>query len=200
MTIEEFYGKKDIDNFFVKQKIPFNLHHFKIRKNTRFHKLSFGIIILNRIKFLSRYLVLLVKKRNSYFETTKNLKEEKIKSYDMKPVSEIPKGRPKYSESNIVTAVREVYEETGFRENVYEILPFVGPIKEKFIGSDGITYVCFYYIALLKNKNLKNYRFYQNKEIKQILWTEIPLNSVYTRPSLTKLLKKVTKILDFFIN
>lgn len=68
-------------------------------------------------------------------------------SYSSSTVYEFPKGRKKNkNEPNIITAIREVKEETSISENSYRILPH---IKRTTVDiDDGVRYLCVYYIAI----------------------------------------------------
>jgi 8-oxo-dGTP pyrophosphatase MutT (NUDIX family) len=58
-----------------------------------------------------------------------------------------PKGRREPHESDYACAIRETWEETGFREREYIVLRGLEPIKETFTGSNGVQYCHKYYIG-----------------------------------------------------
>lgn len=72
--------------------------------------------------------------------------------YTTSTIYEFPKGRKKNkSEPNIITAIREVKEETSISENLYRIIPHM---KRTSIDIDsGVRYLCVYYVAIAYNVN-----------------------------------------------
>lgn len=62
-----------------------------------------------------------------------------------------PKGRKNYKENDYSCALREFHEETGFKENEYDIVHGMGPFIEKFKGTNGKNYRHVYYVGLSNN-------------------------------------------------
>ena len=63
-----------------------------------------------------------------------------------------PKGRRHSNESNMNCACREFEEETGYNNSQYTLLDF-DPIKEEFVGTNGIPYCHIYQMAVVHEKN-----------------------------------------------
>lgn len=74
-----------------------------------------------------------------------------------------PKGRREIYETDIVCAMREFEEETGYNENDYIVIDENNIIKENLTGTNNINYRHNYFLAIL-NKNMIN----MNKENKEI--------------------------------
>jgi 8-oxo-dGTP pyrophosphatase MutT (NUDIX family) len=55
-----------------------------------------------------------------------------------------PKGRRNYRENNITCAKRELYEETNFREDEYNILNGIYPLVEVMTGTNDKKYKHIY--------------------------------------------------------
>jgi ADP-ribose pyrophosphatase YjhB (NUDIX family) len=94
-----------------------------------------------------------------------------------KPALEFSKGRrdKDSGESEMQCARRELKEETGIREDQYEMLN-VSPIKEMFIGINGYRYIYIYYLARMKpgksdkvfvdEKNVRQF-----SEVSEVFWS-----------------------------
>jgi ADP-ribose pyrophosphatase YjhB (NUDIX family) len=59
-----------------------------------------------------------------------------------------PKGRKNLNENEYECALREFYEETGINTNLIKLLDNVGPIKEEYIGTNGVRYIHIYFIGI----------------------------------------------------
>ena len=85
----------------------------------------------------------------------------------------IPKGRRNDQESDLIVAIREFEEETNIKKSQYKLLDSLGPLRERFIGTNNIKYDHIYYIAVCKD-NLIPYIDKNNInkiiEIKDINW------------------------------
>lgn len=79
-----------------------------------------------------------------------------------------PKGRKNKNESNRDCAIREFEEETNIDRSNFNLIDFIEPIEENFIGTNGIKYRHVYYIAELKEKI--NISVENNNEISQVLF------------------------------
>lgn len=89
---------------------------------------------------------------------------------------EFPKGRKKNSEeTNLEAAVREFKEETNIGLNQYVFLD--DNTRWNMHTSDGVKYKSIYYVALLKDENVKTQmslsRLSQLSEVKAIEWKDI---------------------------
>ena len=87
---------------------------------------------------------------------------------------EPPKGRKCKTESSLTCAIREVYEETKIKPNMYQIIPNK-KIKKQII-SNRVRYIIIYYIAIMNedftvklNINDRN----QSSEISEISWIKV---------------------------
>ena len=63
-----------------------------------------------------------------------------------------PKGRKNRNENNRDCAIREFEEETNIDRSKFNVIDFIEPIEENFIGTNGLKYKNVYYIAELKEK------------------------------------------------
>jgi len=77
-----------------------------------------------------------------------------------------PKGRKNRNENNRDCAIREFEEETNINRSNFNVIDFIDPIEENFIGTNGLKYRNVYYIAELKEK--VNLSVEGNNEIAQI--------------------------------
>lgn len=93
------------------------------------------------------------------FEKTFNkiIKNIKSKYYNISksryqtPEWEFPKGKKKdENELDIETARREFKEETNLKDDDFVIYDNIKPLIENYIGTDGLYYSYFYFIALVK--------------------------------------------------
>jgi 8-oxo-dGTP pyrophosphatase MutT (NUDIX family) len=58
-----------------------------------------------------------------------------------------PKGRRKLKENDMVCAIREFHEETGFGEQDIRMCTDIGPFEEIFYGTNNVLYRHVYYVA-----------------------------------------------------
>ena len=89
---------------------------------------------------------------------------------------EPPKGRLNKNESHIECAIREVYEETKIRSDMYKIIS--NKKVKKQINTNNTKYIMTYYTAImkspLKNNSILNiFDRQKNREICNILWIDI---------------------------
>ena len=81
---------------------------------------------------------------------------EEIEQFWEEPEWGFPKGRRHLRETDIECAEREFQEETGFRDEDYQMLYNVIPLEECFIGSNSVRYKHIYYFAkIISDKNPK---------------------------------------------
>jgi len=66
-----------------------------------------------------------------------------------------PKGRKKLKESDIDCAIREFCEETRLQSNDIEIISDIRPFEEIFFGTNNVLYKHTYYVAKIKNNDVK---------------------------------------------
>jgi 8-oxo-dGTP pyrophosphatase MutT (NUDIX family) len=74
-----------------------------------------------------------------------------------------PKGRREQFESDVICAMREFEEETGLNDDSYNLLENSRPIKENLIGTNNISYMHNYFVAILNSKP-EEYKL-ENREI-----------------------------------
>ena len=84
-----------------------------------------------------------------------------------------PKGRRNYQEKDLVCALREFEEETGYDKVNLKIIQNLLPFEEIFTGSNYKSYKHKYYVAIL-NVDSISINGYQKTEVSKINW--IPLN------------------------
>ena len=80
-----------------------------------------------------------------------------------------PKGRRNFQEKDIVTATREFTEETGILSSNINIIMNVVPFEEIFTGSNFKSYKHKYFIACIKDNNIK-LNNYQKSEVSKVEW------------------------------
>jgi 8-oxo-dGTP pyrophosphatase MutT (NUDIX family) len=84
-----------------------------------------------------------------------------------------PKGRRNILEKDLECARREFNEETGLKDNDYNIIKNIEPIHETFYGNNNIHYCHVYFLAWINNKTnveFKNDDEQMVKEIGDIGW------------------------------
>jgi ADP-ribose pyrophosphatase YjhB (NUDIX family) len=79
-----------------------------------------------------------------------------------------PKGRRNLYEKDIDCALREFFEETGYRTN--DIIENVQPFEEIFMGSDYRSYKHKYYLTFMKNIIFEKLTLFDNNEVSKIEW------------------------------
>ena len=91
-----------------------------------------------------------------------------------------PKGRRNYQEKDIVCALREFEEETGYEKKDIVIINNIVPYEEIFSGSNYKSYKHKYFIGIINNNYIpkNNYQIYEITEIK---WVSIANVSNYLR-------------------
>jgi 8-oxo-dGTP pyrophosphatase MutT (NUDIX family) len=78
-----------------------------------------------------------------------------------------PKGKREDKETDLKTALREFYEETGIHYKYLNVFKNIVPIEHNFVGLNGIEYRNIYFIAEL-NTIPKNVKFRYNTETYEI--------------------------------
>ena len=107
-----------------------------------------------------------------------------------------PKGRRNYQERDIIAALREFEEETGYSKNNLHIIQNVMPIEEIFTGSNYKSYKHKYYLAHM-NIDVESGKF-QDTEVSKLQWFKFKDAIKHIRPyNLEKInvLKQVNTIL-----
>ena len=98
----------------------------------------------------------------------------------LEPEWGFPKGRRNYQEKDIVCALREFEEETGYEKRDIAIINNIVPYEEIFSGSNYKSYKHKYFIGIINNNKIpkNNYQIYEITEIK---WISIEEVSNYLR-------------------
>tara|TARA_Y100000768_G_scaffold280664_1_gene215636 strand:- start:193 stop:993 length:801 start_codon:yes stop_codon:yes gene_type:complete len=107
-----------------------------------------------------------------------------------------PKGRRNYQEKDIIAALREFEEETGYSKNSLHIIQNFIPIEEIFTGSNYKSYKHKYYLAHM-NTDVEHGDF-QDTEVSKLQWFTFSETINYIRPyNLEKIsvIKQVNNIL-----
>lgn len=81
-----------------------------------------------------------------------------------------PKGRHNNQEKDLLCALREFEEETGYSRQSINILQNVLPFEEIFTGSNYKSYKHKYYIAIMKNNDDTFSATYQDTEVSKMEW------------------------------
>ena len=111
-----------------------------------------------------------------------------------------PKGRHNNNEKDLMCALREFEEETGYSRYSLKIIQNLVPFEEIFTGSNYKSYKHKYYIALINDDNNinENNNKFQNSEVSKIQWKtyEDGFNSIRTYNLEKKnILSRVNKLL-----
>jgi 8-oxo-dGTP pyrophosphatase MutT (NUDIX family) len=80
-----------------------------------------------------------------------------------------PKGRRNYQEKELVCALREFQEETGYKKNLIKIIQNLLPLEEIFTGSNFKSYKHCYYIGCMETFEEPSEPF-QESEVGQMGW------------------------------
>jgi 8-oxo-dGTP pyrophosphatase MutT (NUDIX family) len=96
-----------------------------------------------------------------------------------------PKGRRDLFENDYTCAAREVYEETGIKDDEYFLINNMEPIVESFIGSNNINYCHKYFMGFmptLKETVHPNSTEIMKREIGKIEWMSLTTALQKIRP------------------
>lgn len=93
----------------------------------------------------------------------------------LEPEWGFPKGRRRLKENDLVCAIREFAEETGFSENDIAIHSEIAPFEEVFYGTNNILYRHVYYLASMLNPDTSDPEVNPNninqaREVQAIRW------------------------------
>ena len=81
-----------------------------------------------------------------------------------------PKGRRNYQEKDLVCALREFEEETGYNKVSLNIIQNIFPIDEIFTGSNYKSYKHRYFIAYMKSQDDENELLFEKNEVSEVTW------------------------------
>jgi 8-oxo-dGTP pyrophosphatase MutT (NUDIX family) len=112
-----------------------------------------------------------------------------------------PKGRHNNQEKDLLCALREFEEETGYPRQSINILQNLMPFEEIFTGSNYKSYKHKYYVAIMSNYNENSSVSYQDTEVSKMEWKTFEESMQLIRPyNLEKkeVLKRVEKMLDTY--
>jgi 8-oxo-dGTP pyrophosphatase MutT (NUDIX family) len=122
--------------------------------------------LISRDKFLK--LKEGIKIDNDDFYSLKTLIEESTTSWETSEWG-FPKGRRNYQEKELVCALREFQEETGYKKNLVKIIQNLLPLEEIFTGSNFKSYKHCYYLGCMETFEEPSEHF-QESEVGQIGW------------------------------
>ena len=91
-----------------------------------------------------------------------------------------PKGRRNFQEKDIMCALREFEEETGYNKTDVLTLNNIIPLEEIFTGSNYKSYKHKYFLGFMNNNN-KPKSIFQTYEISKIEWVSVNIASDYLR-------------------
>ena len=80
-----------------------------------------------------------------------------------------PKGRHNNQEKDLICALREFEEETGYSRSSINIIQNLMPFEEIFTGSNYKSYKHKYYVAMMENTN-ETSKSYQPTEVSKMEW------------------------------
>jgi len=80
-----------------------------------------------------------------------------------------PKGRRNYQENDLICALREFQEETGYIKTNLRIIRNLMPFEEIFLGSNMKSYKHKYFLAFMDAK-INNSTNFQKSEVSQMGW------------------------------
>lgn len=90
-----------------------------------------------------------------------------------------PKGRRNYQEKDIVCALREFEEETGYSKNKISIIQNILPYDELFTGSNYKCYKHRYYVGHMNYIDTEKMVNFQKNEVSKCEW--VPINECVKR-------------------
>ena len=112
-----------------------------------------------------------------------------------------PKGRRNYQEKDLVCALREFEEETGYSKNSVKLIQNIIPFEEIFTGSNYKSYKHKYYLAQLDD-NIEPINNFQKTEVSKIDWASFDKCTKLIRPyNLEKsdTLNKINNLLNKYL-
>lgn len=110
-----------------------------------------------------------------------------------------PKGRRNYQEKELVCALREFQEETGYKKNSIKIIQNLLPLEEIFTGSNFKSYKHCYYIACMESFEEPSEPF-QESEVGQMGWFSYEDALQNIRPYSIEKKDILTKVNNIIIN
>ena len=83
-----------------------------------------------------------------------------------------PKGRHNYQEKDLVCALREFEEETGYAKKDIDVIQNLIPLEEIFTGSNYKSYKHKYFLACMNKSNLEKPPIDSNTEVSLVEWKD----------------------------
>tara|TARA_B100000989_G_scaffold197324_1_gene149054 strand:- start:159 stop:962 length:804 start_codon:yes stop_codon:yes gene_type:complete len=105
---------------------------------------------------------------------------EMCKTNYIEPEWGFPKGRRNYQEKDIMCAIREFEEETGYTKNDIMVINNILPLEEIFTGSNYKSYKHKYFLGYMNNDIIPK-DIFQVYEISKIEWVSIDNAVEYIR-------------------
>jgi len=93
-----------------------------------------------------------------------------------------PKGRHNNQEKDLLCALREFEEETGYSRLAINIVQNLLPFEEIFTGSNYKSYKHKYYVAVMKNASEMSEASYQDTEVSKMEWKTFEQSMQLIRP------------------
>ena len=115
-----------------------------------------------------------------------------------------PKGRRNYQETDLVCALREFQEETGYHKKEINIISNLKPFQEIFTGSNYKSYKHKYFLGMIDN-NIEPENEFQIYEISKIEWVDLDnvinyfRNYDYEKKKILNELNKLLKTYKLYI-
>lgn len=81
-----------------------------------------------------------------------------------------PKGRRNNQEKDLLCALREFEEETGYNKDMLNIIQNIFPIDEVFTGSNYKSYKHRYFIAYMNSENNNDELLFEKNEVSEVQW------------------------------
>ena len=106
---------------------------------------------------------------NKLFTLELLIKESKT-NWD-EPEWGFPKGRRNYQENDIVCAMREFHEETGYQKKNINIINNLKPFQETFTGSNFKSYKHKYFLGYIENPIY--HQNFQKSEVSDMKWLSL---------------------------
>ena len=126
----------------------------------------------------------------------KSLIDECTEIYE-EPEWGFPKGRRNYQEKDLMCALREFEEETGYSRNDLTIIQNLIPFEEIYTGSNFKSYKHKYFLAYI-DSDVEPAKAFQKSEVSKIEWKTIDnINNTIRKYNLEKfkLIKQINHIL-----